>query len=120
MQDVYSGLVGSLIIYRPGELAKHTLNVPAPKPSNLTEEVLTLFLIVDENQSFYIDGNTLNRISITTGELQVNRVDPAFQQSNMKHSINGRLFSNLDGLNLTSGRNARWHVMSLKLADRGE
>lgn len=116
MQDVYSGLVGALIVYRPGELAKHTLNVPAPKLSNLTEEVLTQFLIVDENLSFYIDGNTLNRTSITKGELQVNRLDPAFQQSNMKHSINGRLFGNLDGLNLTSGRDARWHVVSLGAA----
>lgn len=100
MQDVYSKLAEALIVYRPGELAKRTLHVFAPRSLNLTEEVLTLFLIVDENQSFYIDGNTLtSRTSITTGELQVNRVDPAFQESNMKHSINGRLFGNLGCLN---------------------
>jgi hypothetical protein len=112
-QDVYSGLVGALIIYRPGELARHTLFVPAPKGSNLTEEVLTQFLIVDENLSFYIDGNTLNRTNIPVGQLQVNRLDPGFIESNIKHGINGRLFSNLQGLNLTVGRDARWHVVSL-------
>ncbi|KAL7648981.1 hypothetical protein ACMYSQ_012588 [Aspergillus niger] len=112
-QDIYSGLVGALIVYRPGELRKHTVDVPAPKNSNLTEEVLTLFMIVDENRSFYIDQNTLSRTNITVGELQVNRLDPGFQESNLKHSINGRLFGNLEGLNLTVGRQARWHVQSL-------
>ena len=111
-QDVNSGLVGASIVYRPGELAKHTLNVPAPTDSNLTEEVLTLFLIVDENLSYYIDENTLNKTNITERDLQVNRLDPGFQQSNMKHSINGRMFGNLFGLNLTVGRNAHWHVVS--------
>lgn len=47
------------------------------------------------------------------GELQANRVDPGFQESNMKHSISGYLFGNLQGLNLTSGRDARWHIVSL-------
>lgn len=118
-QDIYSGLVGASIIYRPGELAKHTLNVPAPAGSNLTEEVLTLFFIVDENQSFYIDENTLNRTSIDDGSLQVNRLDPAFRESNLKHSINGRLFSNLFGINLTVGHEARWHVVGVQFRDHG-
>ncbi|KAG9512020.1 hypothetical protein KCU85_g9989, partial [Aureobasidium melanogenum] len=112
-QDVFSGLVGASIVYRPGELDKHTLDVPAPAGSNLTEEVLTLFLIFDENQSYYIDENTLNKTNITEGELQVNRVDPGFRESNLKHTINGRMFANLFGLNLTTGRDARWHVQAL-------
>lgn len=71
-------------------------------------------MIVDENRSFYIDQNTLSRTNITVGELQVNRLDPGFQESNLKHSINGRLFGNLEGLNLTVGRQARWHVVSVQ------
>ncbi|KAK5162709.1 uncharacterized protein LTR77_011232 [Saxophila tyrrhenica] len=112
-QDIYSGLVGASIVYRPGELDRHTLFVPAPTGSNLIEEVLTLFIIMDENQSYYIDGNTLNRTSIPPGELQVNRLDPGFRESNMKHTINGRMFGNLFGLNLTVGHDARWHVEAL-------
>jgi len=110
-QDIYSGLVGATIVYRPGELDKHTLEIPAPPGSNLIEEVLTLFLIFDENQSYYIDQNTLNKTNITLGQLQVNRADQGFQQSNMKHSINGRMFGNLFGLNFTAGKDARWHVV---------
>lgn len=117
-QDVYSGLVGAIIVYRQGELERHTLNVPAPAGSNLTEEVLTSFFIVDENRSYYIDENTLNRTSITEGELQVNRLDLGFQESNKKHSINGRMFGNLLGLNLTAGRDARWHVVCQPLCTR--
>ena len=98
--------MGASIVYRQEELAKHTLNVPPPAGSNLTEEVLILFIIVDENRSYYIDDNTLNK-TITAGELQVNRLDPGFQESNVKYTINGRIFGNLLGLNLTSGRNAR-------------
>jgi len=110
-QDMYSGLVGASIIYRPGELAKHTLDIPAPRGSNLTEEVLTQFLIVDENLLYYIDENTLTKTNIPVAELQVNRLDPGFRESNLKHAINGRLFGNLFGLNLTVGRNSRWHVV---------
>ncbi|KAL6240246.1 hypothetical protein RBB50_012863 [Rhinocladiella similis] len=112
-QDVFSGHVGASIIYRPGELAKHTLDVPAPPGSNLIEEVLTLFLIVDENQSYYIDENTLNRTSISEAQLQVNRMDAGFQESNLKHSINGFMFGNLMGINLTAGTQAAWHVEAL-------
>lgn len=103
--------MGASIIYRPGELAKHTLDVPAPPGSNLIEEVLTLFLIVDENQSYYIDENTLNRTSISEGQLQVNRMDAGFRESNLKHSINGFMFGNLMGINLTVGTQAAWHVV---------
>lgn len=110
-QDVYSGLVGASIVYRPGELRKHTLNIPAPRGSNLTEEVLTLFLVVDENQSYYIDDTTLDRTNIDSGALKTNRLDPGFRESNLKHSINGRMFGNLFGVNLTVGREARWHVV---------
>lgn len=116
-QDIYSGLVGASIVYRPGEMSKYTLDVPAPAGSNLTEEVLTFFMIVDENQSYYIDNNTLNRTAITPGMLQANRLDPGFQESNMKHSINGRMFGNLFGLNVTVGRHARWHVVSVQHAN---
>lgn len=110
---MFSGLVGAAIVYRPGELERHTLDVPAPAGSNLTEEVLTSFFIVDENRSYYIDEDTLNKTNITEGELQVNRLDPGFQESNLKHSINGRMFGNLFGLNLTVGRDARWHVVCI-------
>ncbi|KIW52034.1 hypothetical protein PV05_07707 [Exophiala xenobiotica] len=112
-QDVFSGLVGASIIYRPGELAKHTLDVPAPPGSNLTEEVLTLFLIVNENESYYIDENILNRTSVSERQLQVTRMDRGFQESNLKHSINGYMFGNLMGINLTAGRQAAWHVEAL-------
>ncbi|KAK4987164.1 hypothetical protein LTR66_007668 [Elasticomyces elasticus] len=61
--------VGASIVYRHGELAKHTLDVPAPPSSSLTEEVLTLFLIDDENRSYYIDENALTKTNITEGEL---------------------------------------------------
>lgn len=103
------------VVYRRGELARHTLDVPAPAGSKSTEEVLTLFIIVDENLSYFIDGNTLNKTSITEGELQVHRLDPGIRESNMKHSINGPLFGNLFGLNLTAGRDASWHVVCTPL-----
>lgn len=104
--------MGASIIYRPGELTKHTLDVPARHGSGLIEEVLTLFLIVDENESYYIDENTLNKTSISERELQVNRMDSGFQESNLKHTINGFMFGNLMGINLTVGTHAAWHVVS--------
>jgi hypothetical protein len=111
-QDAFSGLVGASIIYRQGELAKHTLDVPAPSGSDVIEEVLTLFLIVDENESYYIDENSLNKTSISERELQVNRMDPGFRESNLKNTISGFMFGNLMGINLTVGTHATWHALS--------
>lgn len=52
------------------------------------------------------DGNT------TVIDLQ----DPAFVETNMMHSINGRIYSNLEGLNLTAGSRARFvHQFSHQL-----
>jgi len=40
-------------------------------------------------------------------------MDRGFQESNLKHSINGYMFGNLMGINLTVGRQAAWHVEAL-------
>lgn len=36
-----------------------------------------------------------------------------FNTANLKHAINGRLFCNLEGLNMTTGEKIRWHTVVL-------
>eukprot|EP00027_Filamoeba_sp_ATCC50430_P012213 CAMPEP_0168574926 /NCGR_PEP_ID=MMETSP0413-20121227/19366_1 /TAXON_ID=136452 /ORGANISM="Filamoeba nolandi, Strain NC-AS-23-1" /LENGTH=56 /DNA_ID=CAMNT_0008608351 /DNA_START=1 /DNA_END=168 /DNA_ORIENTATION=+ len=40
-------------------------------------------------------------------------MDEDFQMSNMKHSVNGFLFSNLPGLSMMVNEKVRWYVISI-------
>ena len=58
----------------------------------------------------YIDLN-INQFSAAP-EL-VDKRDPLFKESNRMHAINGRVYCNLEGLEIIRGRSARWYVFSL-------
>ncbi|CAM9706720.1 unnamed protein product, partial [Laminaria digitata] len=51
VQDMYSGLIGPLIIYEEGVLDKHGM------PTDTDEEFIILFMVSDENQSHYLQTN---------------------------------------------------------------
>lgn len=70
-------------------------------------------MIVDENRSYYTDEKTLYKTSISEGQIRLNRHNPGTRESNLKHNINRRIFSNLFGLDLTVGRDTRWHLLRI-------
>jgi manganese oxidase len=45
--------------------------------------------------------------------MEVATDDEDFEESNLKHSINGRLHANLPGLRMRVGERVRWYVMAM-------
>jgi manganese oxidase len=101
--DIYAGLVGAIVVTRSGG-AK-----PDGIPKDVDREFVTLFMIIDENASPYLDAN----IQRFAGAPRAVRKDGEFKESNKKHTINGLLYGNLDGLTMRRGERVRWYLIGL-------
>jgi manganese oxidase len=101
-KDLYEGLIGPLVIYRDGELGNNN------RPTSVLNEKFAFFMVWDENNSRYIDKN------IETYTDGTPDADPAeFEESNLKHSINGLMFGNCHFKNIKKGDNVRWYTFAL-------
>ena len=101
-RDANTGLVGPIIITAPGRARADG------RPNDVDREFVTLFMIFDENRSWYLEDNIAN----TPG------ADPEsedFHEANLKHSINGYIFGNLpvEDLTMKLGERVRWYVFGL-------
>ncbi|TAL02983.1 MAG: copper oxidase [Rhodospirillaceae bacterium] len=102
--DIYSGLVGAIIVTRAGRAN------PDGTPRDVDREFVTLFMIFDENMSPYLEDN-VHRFAGRPGTVRT--ADEAFKEANKKHAINGFLFGNLDGLTMRRGERVRWYLLGL-------
>ncbi|XP_073920097.1 hephaestin isoform X3 [Castor canadensis] len=105
IKDMYSGLVGPLAICRKGILEPHG------RRSDMDQEFALLFLIFDENQSWYLEENVA-----TYGHQKpdhVNLKDETFLESNKMHAINGKLYANLKGLTMYQGERVAWYMLAM-------
>uniref|UniRef100_A0A8C6R8W8 Hephaestin n=1 Tax=Nannospalax galili TaxID=1026970 RepID=A0A8C6R8W8_NANGA len=105
IKDMYSGLVGPLVICRKGVLE------PDGSRSDMDQEFALLFLIFDENQSWYLKENV-----VTYGPQEpshVNLQDATFLESNKMHAINGKLYANLRGLTMYQGERVAWYMLAM-------
>lgn len=64
--------------------------------------------VVNENESQYFARN-VKLAGLTPSVLSSDRA--AFEESNRKRSINGRLFNNLDGIDVAVGDRARFYLL---------
>ncbi|XP_013203293.1 ceruloplasmin isoform X2 [Microtus ochrogaster] len=102
VKDLYSGLIGPLIVCR-----KSYIKVFNAKKKM---EFFLLFLIFDENESWYLDDN----IKIYSDHPEkVNKDDEKFIESNKMHAINGKMFGNLQGLTMHVGDEVNWYMMGM-------
>uniref|UniRef100_A0A4X1VUV8 Ceruloplasmin n=2 Tax=Sus scrofa TaxID=9823 RepID=A0A4X1VUV8_PIG len=105
IKDMYSGLVGPLTICRKGILKPHGGR------RDMDQEFALLFLIFDENQSWYLEENVE-----TYGPQEPGRVNPqdeTFLESNKMHAINGKLYANLRGLTMHQGDRVAWYMLAM-------
>ncbi|XP_025229015.1 hephaestin isoform X3 [Theropithecus gelada] len=105
IKDMYSGLVGPLTICRKGILEPHGGR------SDMDREFALLFLIFDENQSWYLEENVATHGSQDPGS--VNLQDETFLESNKMHAINGKLYANLRGLTMYQGERVAWYMLGM-------
>ncbi|KAK7889548.1 hypothetical protein WMY93_025108 [Mugilogobius chulae] len=102
-KDIASGLIGPLIICKRG-----TLDLHGDRSGDYVYSLL--FMVLDENMSWYLDENI--RTYITTPAKGL-KEDEGFIESNKMHAINGFVFGNLPGLSMCQGNRILWHLMAL-------
>jgi FtsP/CotA-like multicopper oxidase with cupredoxin domain len=102
--DSYAGLEGPLIITARGKAR------PDGRPIDVDRELVTMFMVNDENQSPYLAQN----IATFAGNPEtVDPEDEEFEESNLKHGINGQIYGNLEGLEVKRGERVRWYLMGM-------
>ena len=100
--DLYAGLMGAIIVTREG------MGDNDAKPADVDREFVTLFMVLNENASAYLQQNT---DTYCPGFTNPNPDD--FEESNKKHSINGMFMGNLPGLVMNKGERVRWYILAL-------
>lgn len=104
VRDPNSGLIGAIIVTRAGAAR------PDGSPADVDKEFVTLFSILDQNQSWYLDEMIAG---LPDQGAKVDRDDEDFQESNLKHAINGYLFGNMPMPTMTAGERVRWYLLAL-------
>ncbi|KAK2881550.1 hypothetical protein Q8A67_018818 [Cirrhinus molitorella] len=104
VEDLMSGLTGPLIVCR-----KNTLNADRRR-TDINREFALLFMVFDENMSHYLDENIKTYL---TTDPEFDKYDLNFMESNKMHGINGKLYANLHGLNMTENDKTEWYLIGL-------
>ena len=118
MKDVESGLIGPIIITRRGMYGADD------KPKDVDREFVTLFMVYDENTSWYLDQNIktyvsdqkgLNKLEFAPVDDQGNlsAVGTGFAAANFKLTINGYMFANTPMMTMKKGERVRWYLVTI-------
>ncbi|XP_053296757.1 ferroxidase HEPHL1 isoform X2 [Pleuronectes platessa] len=108
IKDLYSGLLGPLVICRPGTLRRG--EGPDRQRGDVEKEFALLFMVHDENQSWYLDENIRTYLGVDPDTFTY---DDEFEESNMMHGINGKLYGNLHGLVMRQGQKVDWYLLGM-------
>jgi FtsP/CotA-like multicopper oxidase with cupredoxin domain len=118
-RDVNTGLLGAIVVTRQG-MAR-----PDGTPNDVDREFVTLFMIIDENQSLFVDQNVARfaKTKKKVGSFKVAPVDPSgnfdpllgsgMANANIRSAINGYQFANMPMPVMKRGDHVRWYVLSL-------
>ncbi|XP_063078757.1 ferroxidase HEPHL1-like [Engraulis encrasicolus] len=101
-RDTNAGLVGPIKICKRGTLEEDGTQ------RGVNKEFFLLFGVFDENLSGYLDKN----IELNGGELR-KKDDEDFKESNKMHAINGRMYGNLEGLDMCEGDQVVWYTLGV-------
>jgi manganese oxidase len=118
MKDVETGLVGAIIVTR------HGMADADGKPKDVDREFVCLFLLFDENISWYLDQNIQTFTSDPKGvnKLEFAPVDTegafsgvgsGFVVANAKFAINGYIYGTAPMMTMKRGERVRWYLVAL-------
>ncbi|XP_029028871.1 ferroxidase HEPHL1-like [Betta splendens] len=108
IKDLYSGLLGPLVICRPGTL-QHGAGADRRR-ADVDKEFALLFMVHDENQSWYLEDNIRTYLEEDPDAFEA---DQEFEESNLMHGINGKVYGNLHGLEMTQGQRVDWYLLGM-------
>lgn len=117
-RDVNSGLIGAIIVTARG------MADADGRPKDVDREFVCLFMIFDENVSWYLDQNIQTYTSDPKG---VNRLDgkpvdadglfsifgTGFTAENLRSSVNGYMYGNGPMMTMKKGERVRWYLLTL-------
>ena len=109
--DSNAGLFGAIVVTRSKEQVVDEKDLA---PDDVNHEFVLFMGVMDQNKSPYLG---LNIAQFAAAPESVDRDHPDFKESNRKHAINGRMYCNLDGLEILIDRKARWYVFALGTDD---
>ncbi len=118
LKDVESGLVGAMIITRRGMATEDG------KPKDVDREFVCLYLLFDENVSWYLDHNIqtfttdpkgVNKLEFAPVDDQGNfsGVGSGFVVANAKFAINGYIYGTGPMMTMKKGERVRWYLVAL-------
>jgi FtsP/CotA-like multicopper oxidase with cupredoxin domain len=118
MRDVNSGLNGMLVVTRRGMADANG------RPKDVDREVFTLYLMYDENQSWYLDHNIKtycgDPLGVNKTEYDLRDTDGrynfggvGFAAANFKSAINGYVYANTPMITMKKNERVRWYVASM-------
>jgi FtsP/CotA-like multicopper oxidase with cupredoxin domain len=99
-EEIYAGLIGTIVVSDPA-LAR----AEDATPTDVDREFTTLFMVFNEN--------TDEEAAEHENEKEDDSAKEEREEGNLKHSINGRIFGNLEGLEMKQGERVRWYVVAL-------
>ena len=117
-KDVESGLVGMIIVTARGKAG------PEGRPKDVDREFVSLFMMFNENTSWYLDHNIETYTSDPKGvdklenkpvdsEGTLSAVGSGFTAANTKGTINGYIFGNLPMMTMKKGERVRWYLATI-------
>jgi FtsP/CotA-like multicopper oxidase with cupredoxin domain len=119
-KDVASGLVGAVIVVGRGQANSDGT------PKDVDREMIALFNVFNENQSWYVEENIAAYISpadretLNTSEANFSDTEgyftfagTGFAETNYKFSINGYLYGDGPMMTVTEGQRVRWYLIDM-------
>jgi len=105
-QDVNAGLIGPMIVTAAGKARADG------SPNDVDREFVVAFLEEDENVSWYLEEN-INAHALAPKKVprMVDFADIHYL-ANLRESMNGFSFGNLQGLTMKQGDRVRWYVFA--------
>ncbi|GBF99637.1 multicopper ferroxidase [Raphidocelis subcapitata] len=105
--DTQAGLAGPIVVARRGGLGENG------RPSDVDREFFLTLQVFNENNSPFYEENMAAADPAALAGLS----EDDLMESNTKYTVNGFLWCNLPGLNMTVGDRVRWYVTSLGSED---
>ncbi|MBV8374956.1 MAG: multicopper oxidase domain-containing protein [Candidatus Eremiobacteraeota bacterium] len=117
-KDVDSGLVGAIVVTARG------MANPDGTPKDVDREFVTLYRIVNENQSWYLNRNIAAYTPMVKAKAKLESIpfdsDDAltltgkgFADTNFKFTINGYMYGNGPKMVMKKGDRVRWYVVDV-------
>ena len=119
LRDVASGLFGGIVVTRRG------MALPDGRPKGVDREFVTMFIAINENESWYLEDNIRDHTTdpkgvdraeshlITPDGMAGTIVGTGFVDGNIKWSINGYIYGNTPMMTMKQGDHVRWYVATL-------